>query len=72
MLVNAQNTNPAVKGSAYEFYKAVYKWIADAILPQIEKDLKPIQVEELKKAFAEVKEKNNKDKRLTRTERKEA
>lgn len=33
MIVNAQNTNPAVKAAAYDFYKAVYKWIADAILP---------------------------------------
>ena len=33
MLANAQNTNPAVKNAAYDFYKAVYKWIADAILP---------------------------------------
>lgn len=42
MLANAQHTNPAVKNAAYDFYKAVYKWIADAILPQIEDKLKPI------------------------------
>ena len=42
MLANAQNTNPAVKTAAYDFYKAVYKWIGDAILPQIEDKLKPI------------------------------
>jgi len=40
MLKNAQHTNPAVKNAAYEFYKAVYKWIGDAIKPQIEDKLK--------------------------------
>ena len=35
MLKNASNTNPAVKNAAYDFYKAVYKWIGEAILPQI-------------------------------------
>ena len=33
MLKNAQNTNPACKNAAYDFYKATYKWIGDAILP---------------------------------------
>ena len=33
MLKNAQNTNPAVKNAAYDFYKAVYKWIGEAIMP---------------------------------------
>jgi len=33
MVKNAQNTTPAVKNAAYEYYKAVYKWIGDAILP---------------------------------------
>ena len=33
MLKNAQHTNPGVKNAAYDFYKAVYKWIGDAILP---------------------------------------
>lgn len=40
MLKNAQNTNPQCKNAAYDFYKAVYKWIGDAILPQIEDKLK--------------------------------
>jgi len=40
MLKNAQHTNPAIKNAAYEFYKAVYKWIGDAIVPQIEDKLK--------------------------------
>lgn len=44
MLKNAQNTNPACKNAAYDFYKAVYKWIGDAILPQIEGKLKKIQI----------------------------
>jgi len=33
MLKNAANTNPMVKTAAYDFYKSVYKWIGDAILP---------------------------------------
>lgn len=33
MLKNAQNTNPACKNAAYDFYKACYKWIGEAILP---------------------------------------
>jgi hypothetical protein len=40
MLKNAQNTNPACKNAAYDYYKGVYKWIGDAILPQIEDKLK--------------------------------
>jgi len=33
MLKNAQNTNPACKNAAYDYYKAAYKWIGDALLP---------------------------------------
>jgi hypothetical protein len=33
MLKNAQNTNPGCKNAAYDYYKAVYKWISDALLP---------------------------------------
>lgn len=44
MLKNAMNTNPACKNAAYEYYKAVYKWIGDAILPQIEDKLKKQQI----------------------------
>lgn len=44
MLKNAMNTNPACKAAAYEYYKAVYKWIGDAILPQIEDKLKKQQI----------------------------
>lgn len=44
MLKNAQNTNPACKTAAYDYYKAVYKWIGDALLPQIEEKLKKAQM----------------------------
>lgn len=33
MIKNAQNTNPDVKKAAYDYYKAVYKWIGDIIKP---------------------------------------
>jgi len=33
MLKNAGNTNPGVKNAAYDYYKAVYKWMGDAMLP---------------------------------------
>ena len=33
MLKNASNTNPDVKKFSYQYYKAVYKWIGDVILP---------------------------------------
>lgn len=44
MLKNAQNTNPACKNAAYDYYKAVYKWIGDMLLPQIEEKLKKAQM----------------------------
>jgi len=40
MLKNAAHTNPECKKASYEYYKAVYKWIGDALLPQIEDKLK--------------------------------
>ena len=40
MLKNAAHTNPDCKKASYEYYKAVYKWIGDALLPQIEEKLK--------------------------------
>ena len=33
VLKNAQNTNPAAKNAAYEFYKAAYKWMGQALHP---------------------------------------
>jgi hypothetical protein len=72
MLKNAMNTNPGCKNAAYDYYKGVYKWIGDAILPQIEEKLKKSQIDDLKKAFEEVKAKGNKEKRLTRKEASEA
>jgi hypothetical protein len=33
MMKNAQNTNPEIKKAAYNYYKAVYKWIGDVIKP---------------------------------------
>mmetsp|Transcript_34357 Transcript_34357/g.52644 ORF Transcript_34357/g.52644 Transcript_34357/m.52644 type:complete len:112 (-) Transcript_34357:6245-6580(-) len=33
MLKNATSTNPGVKNASYDYYKAVYKWIGDALLP---------------------------------------
>ena len=33
MINNAQNKNPEVKKAAYDYYKAVYKWIGDLIMP---------------------------------------
>ena len=69
MLKNAQNTNPGCKTAAYDYYKAVYKWIGDAILPQIQDKLKPTQMDDLKKLFEEVKAKNDKTKRLVRSEK---
>ena len=71
MLKNAQNTNPGAKNASYEYYKGVYKWIGDAILPQLE-SLKPAQQADLKKLFEEVKAKGNKDKRLTRSDKAKA
>lgn len=44
MLKNAQNTNPDCKKYSYQYYKAVYKWIGDVILPQIEDKLKKAQM----------------------------
>ena len=44
MLKNASNANPACKTAAYDYYKGLYKWIGDAVLPQIEDKLKKIQV----------------------------
>jgi hypothetical protein len=69
MLKNAQATNPGVKTASYDFYKAMYKWIGDALLPQLE-SLKKTQIDDLKKLFVEVKDKNDKTLRLTRTEAK--
>lgn len=40
MLKNAQHTNPDVKKNSYDYYRSVYKWIGEAILPQIEDKLK--------------------------------
>ena len=37
---NATSTNPAIKTAAYEFYKACYKWMGDAIITLIEDKLK--------------------------------
>jgi len=37
---NATSTNPAIKTAAYEFYKACYKWMGDALVPLIEDKLK--------------------------------
>ena len=71
MLKNAGHTNPDVKKQSYEYYKAVYKWIGDAILPQIESSLKPAQMTDLKKLFEEVKAAGDKSKRFTRKEAKE-
>lgn len=33
MIKNAQNPTPDVKKAAYDYYRAVYKWIGDVILP---------------------------------------
>lgn len=44
MLKNASSTNPEVKKQSYNYYKAVYKWVGDAILPQIEDKLKKTQM----------------------------
>jgi predicted Abi (CAAX) family protease len=44
MLNNAQNTNPQCKTAAYDYYKGIYKWVGDAILPQIEDKLKKAQM----------------------------
>jgi len=33
MLKNAQHTNPQCKTAAYDYYRAVYKWIGEAIVP---------------------------------------
>jgi len=41
---NATSTNPAIKTAAYEFYKACYKWMGDALLPLIEDKLKKQQI----------------------------
>jgi len=71
MLKNAQNTNPGCKTASYEYYKGVYKWIGEALLPQLE-TLKKAQLDDLKKLFEEVKAKGNKDKRLTRSDRAKA
>ena len=67
MLKNAQGTNPGVKTASYEFYKAFYKWAGDGMLSHID-SLKKTQQDDLKKAFEEIKEKNDKTKRLTRSE----
>ena len=67
MLKNAQNTNPGCKNAAYDFYKAVYKWIGDAILPTIEDKLKPTQISDLKKLFEAVKAEGKKDLRVVRS-----
>ena len=40
MLKNACSTNPDCKKASYAYYKAIYKWVGDAILPQIEDKLK--------------------------------
>ena len=72
MLKNAAHTNPDCKKAAYEYYKAVYKWIGDALLPQIEDKLKKAQIDDLKKLFEAVKAEGSKEKRLTRKERKVA
>jgi predicted Abi (CAAX) family protease len=42
MITNASNTNPACKNAAYDYYKAVYKWIGEAIVPQLEAKLKKV------------------------------
>lgn len=44
MIKNAQNTNPDCKKNSYLYYKAVYKWIGEAIVPQIEDKLKKAQM----------------------------
>ena len=67
MLKNAQNTNLGCKNAAYDFYKAVYKWIGDAILPTIEDKLKPTQISDLKKLFEAVKAEGKKDLRVVRS-----
>ena len=51
MLKNAQNTNRMVKDAAYDYYKAVYKWIGDALLPLIEDKLKKQQMVSDKEEF---------------------
>ena len=70
MLKNAAHTNPDCKKASYEYYKAVYKWIGDALLPQIEDKLKKAQIDDLKKLFEAVKAEGSKEKRLTRKEQK--
>jgi hypothetical protein len=44
MLKNAMNTNPDCKKAGYDFYKAMYKWIGEAVMPQIEDKLKKQQI----------------------------
>lgn len=53
MLKCAQHTNPDVKKQTYAYYKAVYKWIGDAIKPQLEDKLKKTQMDDLQKLFDE-------------------
>jgi len=52
--IQASSTNLGVKNEAMEYLKESYKWIKDKISPFIE-NLKPIQQEELKKSFGDIK-----------------
>ena len=67
---NANSTNPAIRSEAMNFYKECYRWLGEGLLALIA-DLKKQQLDELTKAFQEIKD-NPKPKtvRHTRTEKK--
>ena len=77
ILNNASNTNPQAKNAAYECYKAIYKWMGEPLLAQIEDKLKKAQIDDLKKMFKEVTDKiaengGKKDMLQTRSEKAKA
>jgi hypothetical protein len=66
----AGSSNAGARTEAMNCYKAMYQWLGDATESFL-KGLKPIQQEELKKEFEEIK-KLPKNKKLTRSEKEAA